>query len=81
MTRIIIVHAWHRDEQGNQTYSDPSVDPIEGWCAYLRVPRAPAAEDGAFEVPWEADFATREIAVEAAKEMAAIAQCDVCVED
>src|SRR3546814_6514313 len=42
---IIIVHAW-RWEDGNQTYSDPNVERVDGWCVYVRVP---TGEPGEFE--------------------------------
>src|SRR3546814_9447680 len=53
---IIIVHAW-RWEDGNQTYSDPNVERVDGWCVYVRVP---TGEPGEFDTPVEEDFPTQD---------------------
>lgn len=37
-TPAVCVNAWHTDAEGNQTYSDPARDPIEGWSVYRRMP-------------------------------------------
>src|SRR3546814_9631995 len=64
---IIIVHAW-RWEDGNQTYSDPNVERVDGWCVYVRVP---TGEPGEFDTPVEEDFPTQGEAEQRASQLAA----------
>lgn len=55
---IVGVHAW-RYEDGDQTYSDADAgEPVDGWCAYLRVNEArEGAGEGAgdFDIPADTD--------------------------
>ncbi len=44
---VVIVHAWHWDE-GSQTYSDPVLDRVDGWTAYVRT-RLDGEPDGCFQ--------------------------------
>lgn len=78
---IIIVHAWQWDGE-NQTYADPGVDKVDGWCAYVRTP---TSAPGDFDIIELGDTATRDEAIALAKE-AALLRClspikDISVED
>lgn len=78
---LIIVHAWQWDGE-SQSYADATLDKVDGWCAYVRIPKA---VDGEFTVIELGDFENRELAIDAANQEAAARRLNpiaaVCVED
>jgi hypothetical protein len=81
----VIAHAWHWENDATdgvpyQTYSDPGCDPVDGWCIYRRIPD-PRGDHWPFAVQDEADFATRDEAVTAARLVADVYGATLCVED
>lgn len=79
--RLVIVHPWHwhrnEDSEPNQEYSNKD-DPMDGWSAYIRIPD-PEKRD-AHIVPWEADFDTKDEAIQAATRKAFEFRAEVSLE-
>lgn len=72
----ICIHAWYNTPEGDQTYSDPQTDPVDGWCVYRRVD-TPASQMTPFHTSDEEDFPDHPSALAWAEQLSAEHACSI----
>lgn len=75
-TSTVCLHAWHTTPDGDQTYSDPTTDPVDGWCVYRRIDGHASAANP-FEITDEDDFPDHQAAQKRAEHLAAEHDCQI----